>query len=238
MTTLTRIITISIISVLLLSCNFSGGVEGNGNVIKTDRTINQNINEIKISNALDLYITQSDNQALTVEADENLHDLIITEVVDGTLRIYTSENIGRSTLRKVTLNIETISKITATSGSDVYGNNTIKVSSLELNSTSGADIKLNVKTEALNCHATSGSDIDVSGSTINLVASATSGSDIEASQLIAEIADVSVTSGADIDVYSTKVLTAHATSGGDIKYSGNPETINKTDNSAGSIKQN
>ena len=237
MTTLTRIIATSIISALLLSCNFSGGVEGNGNVITADRAISEKISEIKISNALDLYITQSDNQALSIEADENLHNLIITEVVDGTLRIYTSENIGRVTLKKVMLNIKTISKITATSGSDVYGNNTIKVSSLDLNSTSGADIKLNVKTEALNCHATSGSDIDISGSTVNFVASATSGSDIDASELIAKIADVRVTSGADVDVYSTKVLTAHATSGGDIKYLGNPETINKSDNSTGSINQ-
>ncbi|MGJ8549220.1 head GIN domain-containing protein [Winogradskyella wichelsiae] len=237
MTTLTRIIATSIISALLLSCNFTTGVEGNGNVVKANRTINQNINEIKISNGLDLYITQSNNQTLSIETDENLQNLIITEVVDGTLNIYTSENIGRATLKKVMLDIKTISKITATSGSDVFSNNTVKVSNLELNSTSGADIKLNVLTESLSCNSTSGSDIDVSGSTVKLVASATSGSYIDASQLIAEIADVSVTSGADINVNTTKILTAQATSGGDVKYLGNPETINKSDNSAGSIKR-
>lgn len=237
MTTLTRIIVTSIISLVLLSCNLIEGVSGNGNVTKADRTLSDNFNEINVSQGIDLYITQSNDVALTLEADENLHNLIMTEVENGVLKIYSIENIKRAKSKKVMLNIKSISAIKATSGSDVYSTNTIEVSNLELKSTSGADITLDVKTEALNCHSTSGSDIKLSGSTILLIAEATSGSDINASQLQAETSNVKVTSGADISVNTSKELTASATSGGDIKYSGNPEKVNKSDNSAGSIKQ-
>ncbi|MBF8150782.1 DUF2807 domain-containing protein [Winogradskyella sp. F6397] len=237
MTTLTRIIIISIISILMLSCNFMPGIDGNGNVVNAERSISNDFDEIKVSQGLDLYITQSDDVSIRLEADENLHELIMTEVENSVLRIYTAENIRRATSKKIMVNLKTISAIKATSGSDVLSTNTIEVSDLELNATSGADITLDVKTESLNCHSTSGSDIEISGSTINLIAEATSGSDIDASKLKAETSNVKATSGADISVNTSKALTANATSGGDIKYYGNPEKVNKSDNSAGRIKQ-
>ena len=241
MTTLTRIIVTSIISLLMLSCNFSmnlgDGIDGNGNVETAERSISKDFDEIKVSQGIDLYITQSNDVYLTVEADENLHDLIMTEVTDGVLKIYSTENIRRASSKKVMLTINSISSIKATSGSDVYSTNTIEVANLELKSTSGSDIKLDVKTKSLDCYSTSGSDMELSGSTNLFTASATSGSDINASDLLAETSNVKATSGADISVNTSKALKAKATSGGDIRYSGNPEKVEKSDTSAGSVRQ-
>lgn len=241
MNTLTRIIISSIVGILMLSCNFSmnlgEGVDGNGNVVSADRNISKDFQSIKVSQGLDLYITQSNDVALKIEADENLHDLIMTDVENNILRIYATENIRRASSKKVMLNIKDISAIKATSGSEVYSTNTIEVDELELNSTSGADMKLDVKTQILNCHSTSGSDIRLSGTTEVLIAEATSGSDIKADNLKAETSKVKATSGADVSVNTSKELTARATSGGDIRYSGNPEKVNKSDSSSGSVRQ-
>ncbi|MCB0399360.1 MAG: DUF2807 domain-containing protein [Winogradskyella sp.] len=242
MSTLVRIVVTSILSVLMLSCNFSmnlgTGIDGNRNVVTQDRSISDDFESIKISQGLDLYITQSNDVSLSVEADENLHDLIITEVENGTLTIYTSENIRRAASRRINLSVDNISAIKATSGSDVFSTNTITADNLELNCTSGADMTLDVKTETLNCHSTSGSDIRLSGSTTVLIAEATSGSDIKASNLEAETSKVKATSGADISINTSKELTARATSGGDIRYSGNPEKVEKSDSSSGSVRAN
>ncbi|WP_417871774.1 head GIN domain-containing protein [Winogradskyella sp.] len=242
MSTLVRIVVTSILSIIMLSCDFSlnigTGIDSNKKVVTQDRNISNNFESIKVSQGLDLYITQSNDVSLSVEADENLHDIIMTDVENGTLLIYTTENIRRAASKKINLSIDNISAIKATSGSDVFSTNTIKTNSLELNCTSGADITLDVKTETLNCYSTSGSDIRVSGTTKSLFAEATSGSDIKASDLIAETSKVKATSGADISVNTSKELTARATSGGDIRYSGNPEKVDKSDNSAGSVRAN
>lgn len=225
----------------MLSCNFSmnlgEGVNGNGNVVTAERNISSDFNQIKVSQGLDLYITQSNDVSLSVEADENLHDLIMTDVENNILRIYSSENIKRASSKKIMLNINDISSIKATSGSNVYSTNTIKVDELELVSTSGADIKLDVKTQLLDCRSTSGSNINLRGTTNTLIAAATSGSNIKANQLKAETSEVKATSGADISVNTSKELTARATSGGDVRYSGNPEKVNKSDSSSGSVRQ-
>ena len=237
MNTLVRIIVTSILGVVMLSCNLSIGVDGNGDVVTADRNISSDFNSIKVSQGLDLYITQSNDVALSVEADENLHDLIMTEVENDVLRIYTTENIRRASSRKIMLDVKDISAIKATSGSDVFSTNTIETDELELNCTSGADIKLDVKTKTLNAHSTSGSDIRLSGTTVVLIAEATSGSDIKASELKAETSRVKATSGADISVNTSKELTARATSGADIRYSGNPEKVDKSDSSSGSVRK-
>ncbi len=70
-----------------------------------------------------------------------------------------------------------------------------------------------------------------------MIAEATSGSDIDASELQAETSNVSATSGADISINTSKSLIAKATSGGDIRYSGNPQTIETSDTSAGSVRK-
>lgn len=241
MTTLVKIIVTTLLSLSLFSCNFdmnfTTGVQGNGNVTMEQRTINQPFIAIEATEGLDVYLTQSSNESISVEADSNLHAIIITEVVDNVLKIHTKENIGSCKSKKVMISFKDVSRITSTSGSDVYSTNTITAENLELNSTSGSDMKLDVNTATLNCKTTSGSDLKLSGNTIKLTAEATSGSDIKAANLITELSHVKATSGANITVYTSKELTANATSGGDIKYLGNPSIVSKNDNSLGSIKK-
>ncbi|WP_242157781.1 head GIN domain-containing protein [Aestuariivivens sediminis] len=241
MTTLIKIIVSTLMSLTLFSCNFDFnfgmGVRGNGNVVVKERMINGNFSTIKATEGLDVYLTQSDNESIVVEADENLHNLILTDIEDGVLKIHTKENIGSCKAKKILVGFKTISQIIATSGSDVYSTNTITANQLNLRTTSGSDMKLDVNTQTLHCEATSGSDLKLSGNTNTLIAEATSGSDIKAGELFAQSSEVKATSGADITINTSKELTARATSGGDINYYGNPEHVDKKDNSSGSIRK-
>ncbi len=239
MTTLCKILVTTILSLLLFSCNldmnFGAGIKGNGTVKIENRTLNQSFNAVKASQGLDVYLTQGNEESIVIEADENLHNLIKTEVKDNELRIYAEKNIGYASSKKIMITFKNISKITSTSGSDVVSTNTIHADNLELNSSSGSDMKLDVNTKTLQCNSSSGSDLKLSGKTEKLFAEASSGSDIKAADLIAESSQVKATSGADITVNTAKELTADANSGGDIKYYGNPEKVNKTDSHSGNI---
>ncbi|TXG39124.1 head GIN domain-containing protein [Seonamhaeicola maritimus] len=241
MTTLIKIIVAAVLSLTLVSCNFdmnfSTGVKGNGNVVTAERDITESFSIIKATEGLDVYLTQSNEAEIAVEADENLHDLILTEIENGVLKIHTKQSIGRASAKKIHVSFKDISSIVSTSGSDVYSTNTISADELTLKSTSGSDMKLSINATILNCTSTSGSDLRLSGKTQKLIAQATSGSDIKAGDLEAESSQVKATSGADITVNISKELTASATSGGDIKYYGNPEKVNKNNSSAGSVRK-
>lgn len=240
MTTLTKIIATTLLSFLLFSCNFDfniTGVQGNGKVTLENRPINEPFQAIKASQGLHVYVTQGNEESLVVEADENLHALIKTEVKDNILHIYAKKNIGHASSKKIMVSFKAVSSISSASGSEVISTNTITSDRLELNTSSGSDMELKINTTQLNCNSSSGSDLKLSGTTKTLVASASSGSDIRAAELKAESSRVNASSGADITVNTAKELTASATSGGDITYYGNPEIVTKKDSPSGNIQK-
>jgi len=107
---------------------------------------------------------------------------------------------------------------------------------LELSTSSGSDMELDVDAEKVSCDSSSGSDLKLSGKTNKLYAEASSGSDIKAGDLSAVSSEVKASSGADITVNTSNELVAKASSGGDIKYYGNPQKVEKSDGVSGSIR--
>lgn len=240
MSTIAKIFVSTLVSLLMLSCvdiNFGAGIDGNGKVIRTERMISDEFDAIKVSRGIYVYLSQGEDVSLAVEADENLHDIIMTEVEDNILRIYADDNIRRSKSQAVYLSFKDLKSIEATSGSDVLSQNEISSTDLSLSTTSGANMQLEVRTNKLYCSATSGSDLEVSGNTDFLSAEATSGSDIKAQKLNARRCEAEATSGADVTVSASEELVANASSGGDVRYYGNPKKIEKSDGVSGSISQ-
>ena len=228
------------IATIFTSCGIDifNGVEGNRNIVTTERTPQADFSGIKVSTGIDLFISQGNTNTITVKADENLHDLIITEVKEGVLKIYTDKNIWKSKARKVYVTIEKLSFLKATSGSDVKSETIIKTNEISISATSGAAIEIDVEAESVATSTTSGSDIKITGTTINHASNATSGSSIDAYDLKSDNAIAKATSGASINIYASKKMEGKATSGADIDFKGNPATINKDVSSGGSISMN
>jgi hypothetical protein len=234
-----QFLAILFIATIFTSCgsDMFNGVVGNRNIVTTERTPQADFSGIKVSTGIDLFIRQGSTNAITVEADENLHDLIITEVKEGVLNIYTAKNIWKSKVRKVYVTIEKLSFLKATSGSDVQSETIIKMNEISISATSGAAIKIDVEAESVATSTTSGSYIKITGTTINHASNATSGSSIDAYDLKSDNAIAKVTSGASINIYASKKMEGKATSGGGIDFKGNPATINKDTSSGGSISK-
>lgn len=71
------------------------GEKGNGNVKKQDREI-ASFSSISSSSGINVYLMQGDKESVTVEADENLLDLIVTRVKGDELIIKTEDPIRRA----------------------------------------------------------------------------------------------------------------------------------------------
>ena len=244
MKTLVRItILISIYLTLLFttsSCIFDGvvGIKGNRNVVSEDRTIRSDFEIINVQQGINLTITQGKPTSISVEADENVIDLLITEVKNNELNIYFEKSVYQAKARNVYLTTENISKIKASSGASVKSENTIQAETLELDSSSGSTMKIRANANEITSESSSGSSITIVGKSNSFTANSSSGSSINAKDLKTVNANTKASSGANIDVNVTGKLTAKASSGADIDYEGSPETINKETNSGGSVSGN
>ena len=237
MKTLTKITAVLVILFTTSSCFIDGltGIRGNRNVVSEDRSISSNFDVIKVQQGIHLYLTNDNSTELRVEADENIIELLITEVKNNELKIYFEKNVNRAKARNVYLSTDDISRIKTSSGAHVKSENTLQVNSLELDASSGSSIKVYVNADEIISSSSSGADIDIFGKTRSLSAKASSGSSIDADELEAVDAYAKATSGANIDVNISGILTAKANSGGDIDYEGNPKSVDKDTSSGGSV---
>lgn len=236
---ITKILTLLIITTVFSSCGVEmfNGISGNRNVVTKNRTTSAQFTKINISTGLDLQIYQGEETKITLEADENLHEIIFTEVENGVLKIYSEKNIWKAKSKKIIVTVKNLEELNATSGAYVTSETPFKADTLRLIATSGADINFKVEANSITTAATSGADIEISGKTNYHNSSATSGADINAKLLESKEVTASVTSGAAIDIFASESLSASATSGGDIDYFGNPEKTTKSSNSGGSISK-
>jgi hypothetical protein len=211
-------------------------VSGNGNVTKELREV-ASFTGIKASAGIDVYLFQGDEEKVIVEADDNLLEYIVTRVEGSTLHCYIDCNIRNSKKTTVYVNYKQLNKINASSGSDVYGETVLKTDFLDIDVSSGADLKIEVEVDDLNCSVSSGSDAVLRGQANTFVGNASSGAGIKAESLTAKECRASSSSAGDIKIRVTEKIEANASSGGDISYWGNPTVVNVRRSSGGDVNK-
>jgi len=218
------------------SCFFDG-VKGNGNVVTKIRHISDDFIRINASAGINVFITQNGKTSLLVEADENLHELIVTEVKNGTLYINIKKKIWHSKAKNIHLTIEEINEIEVSGGSRVTSENTLNTDDLKIIATNGAKVNLSVHVNNLNCESSRGADINLEGTAKFFNVNSSSGSDIDAFGLNVINCVAKASGGSDIKVNVEKSFEAKATSGADIRFKGNPEVVTTKNSFAGKVKK-
>lgn len=235
MKTLRTLFTLILIAAIGINSTYAGNSD------ETEIRKLKNFNSIKVSAGIDLYITMGETEEVKIVADDDIIDKLITEVKDGTLRIYMKDNnwfnwsVRGS--RKAYVTVKELVAISASSGSDVRSENTLKGESLKVKASSGSDVEVDVFYKNILLDTSSGSDAKLSGKVKTFKAEASSGSDIKAQNLETTISKVRASSGSDITVKVSGELYAKASSGADIRYYGNPEIRDIDESSGGDVKQ-
>ena len=212
------------------------GEKGNGNVKKEQREVGS-FRAISASSGLDVYLRQGDSESVTVEADENLMEHIITKVKGDELILKVDGSIRRATKMDVYVTLVDIKELHISSGSDVESNGTIKVTELDISVSSGADAKLELHGQDISCSVSSGADAYLTGKADFFYGKASSGSDLKAKGLTAIACKAKASSGGDVTVWAEESIEASASSGGDVNFYGGPEKVNVSSSSGGDVNR-
>ena len=222
---------------IAISAQGNRNVRGNGNVIKKERTAPA-FTGVKVGTAIDVYLTQGNNNSIVVEADENLHEYIITEVRGGVLTIYYDNvSIREVTMSRVHVTLKDITSLETTSAGDIIGQTPLKCGDIEIGTSSAGDIKVELTAANVEVDISSAGDVTLSGTANRLEADLSSAGELEASDLKVKEAEVSVSSAGSASIYVSERLEARASSAGDIRYYGDPKYVDSHASSAGSIRK-
>ena len=220
MTTLVKILILFLITLFFSSCIFNiDQINGNGEIVSDNRSTNAEFTEITAQEGLMVYVTQADEYAIKVEADENIIDLIRTDIKDGRLKIHTNKNIGRAT-KNVYVSLPTITALKGSSGARLDSENEINSNELIVDAGSGANMELSLIVNQLEVDVSSGGNLNLRGTAEKTDIDVSSGGNINAKKLETNYCDADASSGGNLSIQVSKNLNANASSGGNISYSG------------------
>lgn len=180
---------------------------------------------IEVSSAIDLYLTQGDQETVAVSArDIKWRDRIRTEVVNGILKIWLDTKgwrmMGNNKL-KAYVSFTTLDKIMASGASDVYVDGVIAGDKLSLSLSGASDFKGAVKVNELQLEQSGASDTHITGMVSGLASIRSSGaSDVKGYDLVTQDCTVHASGASDIQITVNKQLTADASGASSIYYKG------------------
>jgi len=223
---------------MLSSCTYSQSffpVKGTG--MPVDRNFNvTDFKSIDVSGGFDVTLVQGNTESLTLSAQENLYEYITAKVDNGTLKIYTRNNLMATRQMKARIIFKSIDNLKVSGGGDVISETPVNVEALDINISGGGDFSSVINSEELKCHISGGGDAEIGGKTKDFNLDISGGgnlkSEVNASVFSCRIAgggdlylrnedktaeaDLDINGGGDMDVkINAEKLKCTVTGGGD-----------------------
>jgi len=185
----------------------------------------KNFHGISVSNAFDVYLNQSNEEAVAVSAASTKdRDMITVEVKSGVLHIGLHKdwkwNKGNKKL-KAYISFKEIDKLIVSGACDVYIAGVLKAESLSINQSGASDVKGKLQVGKLTVDLSGASDMTVTGKATQLSVEASGASDFKGFDLVTETCEARASGASDIKVTVNKELSAQASGASDVKYKGN-----------------
>jgi hypothetical protein len=185
----------------------------------------KNFHSISLSSAFDVYLSQSNEEAVAVSAaDIKDRDRIKVEVKDGILHIsYYSKGMSWGTGNKkmiAYISFKQIDKLDISGACDVFITGSLKANDLSIKQSGASDLKVKLDVNKLTVDLSGASDIIVSGTATQLSVEASGASDFKGYELITETCDARASGASDIKITVNKELSAQASGASDVRYKG------------------
>jgi hypothetical protein len=192
---------------------------------------------VKVSEGISVYLKKGDKESAKIEVTGTSPSNVITEISGTYLKVHMRDGNYRNVNAKVYVTYVSVEKLYASSAGNLYSSETLKGNNMEINASSAGTIEVVVDAGRLEASASSAGDIELKGKAKSVIMDAASAGQIDAYDLEADDAEIDAASAGAIKISVKSGLDAKASSGGSIRYRGNPDRSNTTSSSGGSVKK-
>lgn len=199
---------------------------------------------IHVATGIELTLTKGTNEEVAVSASETEYrDKIVTEVVNGILKIHYETKVGainrtkENKKLKAYVSYKSLDELHVTTGAEVNIVGVLETNNLELVAHTGGDVKGDVRIGTLSVDQNTGSKITLSGKVDKLEAKGDTGSKFMGEDLSANTCEVKMSTGAGIYITVEKELNVKANTGGYIKYKGEGGIREVKTNTGGTVSK-
>lgn len=213
-------------------------IKGNGTITTENRTVS-NFDKIAISGSFNVTLIKGKEGPISIEASENLMEVIETEVTDGLLKVKFKKGWNIRTYKKIniTITFEDISGLSMSGSGSVTSSDEVIANDLAIKVSGSGSLKLNVFTDTLDTTISGSGNVKLNGETNVLTCTISGSGNVNAADLKASITNAKVSGSGNIKVTALKEIHAKTSGSGTIYYSGNPTIIKANSSGSGSIRK-
>lgn len=182
-------------------------------------------NSIKVSNAIDLYLSQGTEEVVAVSADKvSWRNHIKTSVVGGVLKIW-YENTGDgfkmgNRKLKAYVSVKDLVSLQASGASDVAIQGKLTAGDVRIEMNGASDFKGSVDFKSLDLKLSGASDANITGRVVSLKVEAHGASDLKGYELETDTCTAEANGASDIKITVNKELSARASGASGVYYKG------------------
>lgn len=143
---ITLILLLSIVSMASFSQK-KEKIKGDKNVATLSKSFDKVFTAVEISDDLKVKLTNSSINGYTLTADNNLHEVIMFEVIEGKLKIYTTSNIVSSKKLEITLNLNNLEYIFLKDDAELKGDKVFESSAITIDAQNSSKFDLELKSK-------------------------------------------------------------------------------------------
>lgn len=203
------------------------------------RTITGSFTSVKVSNAIHLYLSKGEEEAVAISAtDQKYKNGIKTEVINGELIInYDGPKIW--SLRNHKLNVyvsyKSLQQISASSASFVMLVGVTDLPLLSIVMSGASNIAGTLKVTEFNIKCSGASDVNIKGAAKNLYVECSGASDLNAFDLAVENCTIKASGASDVNITATKEITINASGASNVFYKGTAVVKEKNSTGASTV---
>lgn len=135
-----------------ISAQRKSKIKGNKNVVSDERTFGY-FSKLELNDKVKLSLKQGNQTKLEIEADENLHDVIETDIDDSTLSISLNKRITNSKRFELVLYVEDLDYIELNDDSEIIAADKLEFFNIQLVLNNKSDLEAHIETQFLKLEA-------------------------------------------------------------------------------------
>jgi hypothetical protein len=226
------ILLLGMLAMMSMACTISGvnvdfgRIDGSGVMVRETREV-EDFSRVTLSGIGNLYIEQGDENAVVIEAEDNIVPKIVTRVNGGKLYIEMEHGFNIIPTDEINyyVTVKNVEQIQVTGAGNVNIENAINVDNVDVDLSGFGSVDINeIYGNELNVSLSGAGDINIAGVVQSQRIKISGAGNYSAGDLQSQEADVVVSGLGDTTLWVEEDLSVVISGGGNIDYYGNPRT--------------
>jgi len=231
------ILSLAVLAAASTSCK---KIKGSNNVTTEVRALST-FTQIEVEDAIEVYVTYSPTQELVeVEAPDNLHEFIETNVVSGKLKVHFQHNKRIKTNKPVKIHITTadLNKFDLSGASEVLLNNALNAYDFDLDMSGASNFEGEVNVSTSDIELSGASNAKINGTATDAFVDLSGASTIRKYEFEIETLDVKLSGASSAFLTILTSMSVDLSGASTLNYKGDPVITHINTSGASNINKN